>query len=1343
MRRASGAAFQNRRLADWIYRLEWQPKPRRDPPGADCKQSWLIVGDAGGLGHQVAEPWGRRATLAVGDDEIEDALAQSPEAVIYLCGGADHADPSSEAESASIRFLRLVQMINFAGVAPRLWLVTLGSQAVTSADMVRLVPAPTWGLARTLQLEAPALKCVCVDLPEQPTPLDVELLLSELQAPSVETQLAYRSGERFVARLVRHRDDRPPQTRGPFRLQLAEYGSPEQLRLVPMTRRNPGPGEVEIEVKAAALNFRDVLIALGILKDYYAQVLKLDRAQAVPLGFDCAGVIAAVGEGVKDFRVGDEVMTSAPGSFASFFTLRRTDVVHMPAGLTFESAAALPTAFFTAHYGLVQLAGLRPGERVLIHAAAGGVGQAAVQVACALGAEVFATASPGKWDFLKRQGIAHVLNSRSLDFADEIMQLTGGAGVDVVLNSLTGEAIAKGLDVLRRGGRFVEIGKLGTWSAEQVAQRRPDVTYFTFDLDQAIDQDAGLPHRTLGEVRAWFEAGRLRPLPQRVFPVQEAVEAFRFLQQTRQVGKVVLSFAQGGPAIRGDGAYLITGGLGGLGLKTAEQLVNLGARQLVLVGRSQPSAAAQETVERLRSVGASVQVVQADICSSAQVGRVVEACRGTLRGIVHAAGVLDDGVLEKQTAERFKRVLAPKVRGAWNLHTHTRELPLDFFLCYSSMASLLGSAGQSNYAAANAFLDALARHRRARGLPCLTINWGPWAEVGMAAGLSLTGQGVEKIEVANGLQVLSELLQPALRWGPAQLGVWRVHWPAFQRRLPPGDFPPLLSAFLRRATLAGPAAPAGEFFRRFQATAAGERPALLEAAIQKELFTVLGQVLVHEVRPTQPWAELGLDSLMMVDLKNRLEALTRLTLPVEQLARDVTTRSVASFILQKLEDARATTGPEGDSVAEPAGANGAAPSEDVIGQLALQVPQLFVTADKQDRRRVLCGGRWRYDFASCNYLGLDLHPEVLAAIPPALAEWGVHPSWTRAVASPRLYDDLERELAALIGAPATLVFPSISLLHIGVLPLLAGQDGVIFKDAEAHHSIHEACLRAQANGTEWAPFPHGDVAQLERKLARQRPGRSKIIATDGVYSMGSSHPPLVEYARLAKKYNAFLYVDDAHGFGIIGETPDADLPYGYRGNGMVRHFGLDYCTDRIVYVAGLSKSFSSYAAFVTCFDEKVKWDLRAAGPFVFSGPTCVASLASALAGLRINARDGDARRRTIFRLTRRFVTAVRALGFEVDNGEYFPIVGVVMGRVENLVRACQLLWEHDILITPAMYPAVPLHRNLVRFSLTAENTDEEVDHAVAALQVVRDALAAGDNEAGREAARPLAVVNVS
>jgi 7-keto-8-aminopelargonate synthetase-like enzyme len=310
----------------------------------------------------------------------------------------------------------------------------------------------------------------------------------------------------------------------------------------------------------------------------------------------------------------------------------------------------------------------------------------------------------------------------------------------------------------------------------------------------------------------------------------------------------------------------------------------------------------------------------------------------------------------------------------------------------------------------------------------------------------------------------------------------------------------------------------------------------------------------------------------------------------------------------------------------------------------------------------------------------------------------------------------------MVGAAETLVFPSISLLHLGVLPALAGGNGVILTDASAHYSIAEACMRAQADGTEWVEFRHNDVADLESKLAKYDRARTKIIATDGVYSMGSSNPPLPEYARLAKKYNATVYVDDAHGFGIVGAAPDEDLPYGYGGVGIVRHMGLGYERDRIIYVAGLSKAFSSYAAFVTCWDEKMKMTLQTSGPYIFSGPTAVACLATALAGLRLNRRDGDARRRHIHHLTRRLVREAVSIGFEVDNDSDFPIVGVVIGEWQELVTACRILWDHDILITPATFPAVPATRNLVRFSITSANTEQEMDQAIQALAAVWEAL---------------------
>jgi 7-keto-8-aminopelargonate synthetase-like enzyme len=301
---------------------------------------------------------------------------------------------------------------------------------------------------------------------------------------------------------------------------------------------------------------------------------------------------------------------------------------------------------------------------------------------------------------------------------------------------------------------------------------------------------------------------------------------------------------------------------------------------------------------------------------------------------------------------------------------------------------------------------------------------------------------------------------------------------------------------------------------------------------------------------------------------------------------------------------------------------------------------------------------------------------------------------------------------------------------------LAGYNGVILTDAAAHHSIAEACMRAQADGTEWVEFRHNDIQDLTNKLGKYPHARTKIIATDGVYSMGSPNPPLADYARLAKQYNATLYVDDAHGFGVIGANPDEALPYGYGGVGIVRHAGLDLQRDRIVYVAGLSKAFSSYAAFVTCEDEKFKMMLQTSGPYVFSGPTAVACLATALAGLRVNQRDGDPRRKHIYRLTRRLVDAAKAMGFDVDNDGFFPIVGVVIGDWDEIVKACQILWEHDILITPATFPAVPATRNLVRFSITSANTELELDQAIEALREVRAML----HRAADEKLEPRAVM---
>jgi 7-keto-8-aminopelargonate synthetase-like enzyme len=375
--------------------------------------------------------------------------------------------------------------------------------------------------------------------------------------------------------------------------------------------------------------------------------------------------------------------------------------------------------------------------------------------------------------------------------------------------------------------------------------------------------------------------------------------------------------------------------------------------------------------------------------------------------------------------------------------------------------------------------------------------------------------------------------------------------------------------------------------------------------------------------------------------------------------------------------------------------------------------------EEQNGRMVKIKGRWYCDFASANYLGLDLHPQVMASIAPMIEQWGVHPSWTRAVASPEIYRTLERRLASFVGAPDTLIFPTITLLHMGVLPLLATPSGVILLDQKAHNSMWEAAKLASASGTAVDSFAHNDLEDLQDKLIRHQERGPKIIAIDGVYSMSGSYPPLPELIEIAHRHKARLYIDDAHGFGVVGENPTRENPHGKHGNGIVRYFGRRYAEDNIVYVAGMSKAFSSMIAFVTCANDAERCYLANASTLIFGGPTPTASLASALTGLEVNEKEGTALRNQLLDLSWQLVRGARALGLEVKNNELFPLVSVVVGDIPNTIKACQILWDQGILITPALFPVVPLDQGLLRFTLTAANTQEQVSQALEALNAVR------------------------
>lgn len=1378
MRKAPRDGMLKRQLANWLYDVEWQTSAQAAVSIPAEPGRWLIFSDNGGLGDQLAaqlQAQQHSCLLVTASDgyivppaannsliqlaainpndpaDYQRLLAENftqadvaCRGVLYLWGTETPRHAANLPESVqqlSIQALHTVQALRNAQLDSKLWLVTRGAQAVGNESQLQVAQSALWGFSRSLAIEQPSLHCTCLDLSPETDADNVTALLTELAAQDSEDQIAWRGNTRYVARLHHYQ----PQAQGltqpdsPYRVQLASYGSPDELQLVAIERRTPAAHEVEVEVKASALNFRDVLNTLGMLKDYYAEVLGITRAEDVPLGFECAGTVVAVGADVSHVKVGDEVVVATQGSFASHVTVEGYCVARKPESLDFDAASGIPTAFLTAWYALNELAKIKAGDKVLIHSAAGGVGQAAVQLAQAVGAEIFATASPGKWETLKSQGIAHVMNSRTLDFADEILRITEGKGVDVVLNSLNGEFIDKSFAVLAQGGRFVEIGKIGIWSQEKAAELRPDAHYYPFDLGEVTTADPSIMSSMLAAVMAGFADGTLHPMPQVVFPVTQVADAYRYMQQTKHIGKVVVSFAQEDTAvIQPDASYLITGGVGGLGLQVAQHLAEQGARHLVLSSRSgATSAAAQTLIANLTEQGVTVSVVKGDVANGEDVAQMLAAAQeqAPLRGIIHAAGMIDDAAVMKQTPEHFARVMAPKVQGTWHLHQQTQTMPLDFFIGFSSIASLMGSPGQTNYSAANAVIDLLMQQRKRQGLPGLSINWGPWAETGMAADMSFEGEGLDKIAPEAGIQVLAELMRQPGAQAAAQVGVFPINWTKFMQQFPAGQEPPFVSE-MKRQTAKQPAkakkaAAGADIVKQVQETPVSERQSVLANWIGEQLVQVLGLDASQAAPADQHWNELGLDSLMTVELKNRLERALNVSVPLETIMQEATTLMLADMILQRLADRAERE--ESSGTVEDAFSKHQAELDAEVAMLH-EIPQTYVIADEQKERQVLIDGRWRCDFASCNYLGMDLEPDVMNAIPAALEKWGVHPSWTRAVASPELYDALEKGLAEMVGAPATIVFPSIHLLHFGVLPMLAGFNGVILKDNAAHHSIYEACLRAQADGVEWTEFAHNNLEDLERKLSRYRHEQTKIIAIDGVYSMSGGFPPLPQMVELAKQYNAIIYVDDAHGVGVIGEKPDENMPYGYGGRGIVKYYGLDYEADRIIYVGGLSKSFSSYGAFVTCFDEAMKARFGLAGPFVFSGPSPVASLASALAGLELNKRVGDTKRAKVYQLTEKLVSGARGMGYEVDNDHNFPIVGVVIGNVEEVTAACKLLWEYDVLITPAIYPAVPMHRNLVRFSITSANTEAEIDQALKGLQAVWEMIHADASVAGEAAA---------
>ncbi len=914
-RRASRDMFHQRSdalAADWLYTVSW--KELALPADQPLTGRWLVFDDGGGRGERLAAEIARRGGQALrvlpgetfaatAPDVVEIDPAQAADltrllahvtqeqplaGVISLWPLRVPALGDDDVPSAGQRFgtdatLLLVQALATAP-AP-LWLVTAGTEWVDGSETPRVEQAPVAGLARVATLEHPELRVTHVDLDPQALVGDVPTLADELTSTGTDPRVALRKGVRHVARLARQpRSTGRPVDEAPTRLHIAERGTLENLHIGPAERRPPGPGEIELRVRASGLNFRDVLSALGL----YPGEIK-------HLGSDCAGEIVALGSEVRGFAVGDRVVAMVEGAFASHATTRWEFVAPLPAGLDFELGASIPTAYLTADITLNQIAGMKAGDRVLIHAGAGGVGMAAIALARRAGAEIFATAgNPDKRAVLKQLGVHHVFDSRTPAFADEIQRITAGRGVNIVLNSLTGAMLDGSFEVLGEDGVFLEIGKRDLWTHAQAEQLGRGIRYHIVDCNDNARDTPHMVGDTFRRVLQDIASGALPLLPCTTFAFGRAPEAFRYMAQAHHIGRVVFRHPVIAPRteapVRGDAIYLVTGGLKGLGLLAAQWLADQGARHLLLNGRSPPDAAARTAIDALQQAGITVQTVTADIGMAAGVTAVMDGLARSsapLGGVLHAAAVLDDGVLTRQTCERFAAVLAPKADGAWRLHRalQQRGLRPDFFVMYSSLSAVLGSPGQGNYVAANAFLDALSQYRHVHDLAATSISWGAWKDVGMAArGNAATraaAQGFDALSPAQGMHVLGLLL----RDGISSAAIAPVDWPRVARQF--GDLQPpvLLQDLLTQTSTAsaGNAARLGAPLAAaidYAALPASDRPAQLAALVRRELALVLalpdgsGAIVDDEA-----FSSLGLDSLTAVELRNRLQLALRRPVP--------------------------------------------------------------------------------------------------------------------------------------------------------------------------------------------------------------------------------------------------------------------------------------------------------------------------------------------------------------------------------------------------------------------------------------------------------------------------------
>jgi len=912
-------------------------------------QNWLILADlcepentlaqvlASRLtadGHKVSLSCALPQTSVT--DNIVDAVARSEQYdhIVHLLGFGQ-ADVAKQTERCWLTS-EIIQACESTLTNATVWLMTknVGSLFACDQDHVFAVypdaianDAALWGFGRSLMNEASNYRVQLLDLNGDTDHVDlINALVNELLHRDDEQEIVLNpSGKRLAPRLrsrnTLHRLSTNEQLAVNDQTLQLGFKLPGQLRNLQwqgIPRALPAVDEIEVEVRATGLNFRDVMYTLGLLSDEAVE----NGFVGPSLGLEFAGVVARIGSEVRGFKSGDRVVGLGPASFSNRVLTKANAVALIPGQTAFAAAATIPSTFFTVYYALHYQARLQPGEKILIHGAAGGVGIAAIQIAQWLGAEIFATVgSEEKRDFLHLMGVEHIHDSRSLSFAEEILAKTGNRGVDVVLNSLAGEAIKRNFQVLKPFGRFLELGKRDFYENTHIGLRpfRNNISYFGIDADQLMQERPDLTRQLFSDMMQLFHEGVLHPLPYTTFDANQVVDAFRYMQQSRQIGKIVITYNNGiyaKPALAANqnreslclsaaASYLVTGGLGGFGLRTAQWLVEKGARYLILISRSGPvSEEAKAAIADFKEQGVTVYATACDVTDKVALESLLKHCVAAmppLKGIVHAATVIDDGLARNFNHEQIERVLAPKILGAKYLHELTLDKPLDLFVLYSSVTTLFGNPGQSNYVAANLWLEALAAFRQQQGLAATCVCWGAIDDVGYLTRNEKIKEALQSRMGGAALASASALnaLEQIILADDPTLGIMEFDWRALS-----GFLPSARSPKFRELAIHAPNADNNDDNRadikRLLAELPDEELKVTFIEMLKEELSQILLVAKEKIDPAHSMYDMGLDSLMGVELMIAIESRFDVQIPVMALSEAPTLIKLADRLIVQL-----------------------------------------------------------------------------------------------------------------------------------------------------------------------------------------------------------------------------------------------------------------------------------------------------------------------------------------------------------------------------------------------------------------------------------------------------------